>query len=77
MQYDFAEEKVQDDFVQRNIEQYSQLEPGLEDKTIVHNDWLCSRCQSQNFSRRTECYRCKAVKTSDCQIVAVEKKIKQ
>ena len=45
--------------------------------TIVHEDWLCSNCQSQNFSKRTSCFKCQTVKPKEPEIIPVIKNIKK
>jgi hypothetical protein len=45
--------------------------------TIVHEDWLCSSCQSQNFSKRTSCFKCLALKPKEPEIIPVIKNIKK
>ena len=36
----------------------------------VKADWICNKCQCQNFARRNECFKCSAPKTDDCTIVS-------
>ena len=45
--------------------------------TIVHEDWLCSNCKSQNFSKRIACYKCSISKPKEPEIIPVIKNIKK
>ncbi|SOV24570.1 Ran-binding protein, putative [Plasmodium sp. DRC-Itaito] len=46
----------------------------VEEKTVSNkvSDWYCSACNFLNFSRRTACHFCKALKTSDAKLVDKE-----
>lgn len=35
----------------------------------VRKDWICNQCNIQNFARRTQCFKCFAEKTDQCQMV--------
>mmetsp|Transcript_11862 Transcript_11862/g.20064 ORF Transcript_11862/g.20064 Transcript_11862/m.20064 type:complete len:124 (-) Transcript_11862:679-1050(-) len=64
------------DFYQKSLQSYmatevlpSTLEHQEQGKSEVHEDWICSQCKGVNFSRRTDCYKCKNEKTKECLIV--------
>ena len=42
----------------------------LSKSVSIKTDWICNKCQCQNFAKRHECFKCFAPRNEDCIIVS-------